>query len=50
MTLELPLVSTIHCNHGRGLSSLGLYIQNGVGWRHRFGIFVRKDEDSLARQ
>ncbi len=32
MTLKLPLVSTaIHCNHGRGLSSLRLYIQDGVG-------------------
>ena len=50
MSLILPLVSITYCNHGRGLNSLKLCFQDGVSWGHRFGIFVRKDEDSLARQ
>ena len=50
MTLKLPPVSIIYRNHGRGLSSLRLYFQDGLSWRYGFGILVRKDEDSLARQ
>ena len=47
----LPLLSTaIHRKHGRGRSSLGLHIQDGLRWRNLLGIFVRKDEDPLARQ
>ena len=51
MTFNSPLVSSaIYRNHGRGLCSLGLYFEDGLSWGHRCGIFVRKDEDSLARQ
>ena len=53
MIPKLPppsLVFTTHCHHGRCLSSLRLYLQDGVSWRQRSGIFVRKDEDPLARQ
>lgn len=52
MTLNPQLLSSdIHRNHhGRGLSSLRLYLEDGISWGHRFRIFVRKDEDSLARQ
>ena len=40
----------IHCNYGRCLSSLGLYLEDGVSWGHRYGIFISKDEDPFARQ
>ncbi len=37
-------------NHGCGIGSLRLHLQDGVRWGFRFGDFLFQDEDPLARQ